>query len=383
MKAEIQRHGVVSAFQCQGADCPDTCCKSWDMQLDAARLEIYQSEAPELLDAVMQGASGPVMRRDAATGYCVRLVEGWCSVHRQYGERFLGDACHFYPRVTRALGSEVMMTATMSCPEVARLGLFTDTPHAYAPAEADRLPAEIKDYAPQGLSGDAARDVHRACLAFVSDAPDAQAAMLGLISLARSLDNLELDSWEGAVPFILRTIEGRLLPPESHPQNPARLLLLLMTVLHAVSAPVSERLQVTLDQMARLLGVGIDRERVALTQSDQPGADLSAACARVPDALLRRWLQMHLAMNQFPFAGHGESPFQRVQLVAVKWALTRLALAASMAVTGGDVVEAEAIRAVQSVARVLDHVGNPALMLAVCEEFGWAEETALSGLIAS
>ncbi|MGB1540083.1 MAG: hypothetical protein ACPG80_03920, partial [Rickettsiales bacterium] len=48
----IQRMAFLEQFQCLGAECEDTCCKSWSMQVDAATLERYKTEAPELLDAV-------------------------------------------------------------------------------------------------------------------------------------------------------------------------------------------------------------------------------------------------------------------------------------------------------------------------------------------
>lgn len=383
MSTRIRQHDTVAAFRCLGGDCPDTCCKTWDMQLDDAHLALYHAEAPELLPAVMEGSTGPVMRRDAASGYCVKLVEGWCDIHRHYGDRFLGDACHFYPRVTRALGGGVSMTATLSCPEIARLALFENRT-GYGEADVERLPSEIRDYAPEGLAGEAAAAIHDACLRHAAEAPSADRAVLGLISLGRSLANLTPESWEGAAPFLLRTVEGRLLPPEASPQNPARLLLFLVTVVHATGIAVMPRLRRTVEETAALLGVAVNWEQVALTvrEGAEAAAPAVAAVPPVADEWLRRWLLAHLAMTQFPFAGHGADPFERAGLVAVKYALARLALAACLHAHGPGAPEAERVRAVQSIARILDHVGDPSLMLAICAEFGWREETGLNGLIA-
>lgn len=377
MEHHIRRHRVVGAFECLGSACPDTCCKSWDMQLDAAHLNLYRDEAPELLGAVMEGTTGPVMRRDAASGYCVKLVEGWCGIHTAYGARFLGDACYFYPRVTRALGETRYMSATLSCPEIARLALFTEH-GGFEDAPVERLPTEIRNYAPEALGTEAANAVHAAVLAYVETASDATRALLGLLSVSRSLDNLEIVSWSEAVPFLLRTVEGRIMPAEPNPLDAGRLLLFLVTVVHATGIAVSPRLMQTVSEIATCLGVSVDWERIAL----QAGAEGPLAhMPEVPDTLLRRWLLTSLAMNQFPFAGHGTKPFERAVLMAVKFCLARLAMSAALVAGKGKAAEEETVRAVQSIARILDHVGDPALMLAIAAEFQWLTEPGINGLV--
>src|ERR1043165_3275808 len=106
---------AVARFSCLGADCPDTCCGGWGMQLTQETLEKYKQEAPELVDAVTSGEAELIMRRDPVTDTCVKFEQGWCSIHRDYGDAFLGDACHFFPRITRALGATILTTATLSC----------------------------------------------------------------------------------------------------------------------------------------------------------------------------------------------------------------------------------------------------------------------------
>ncbi|MBY0406929.1 MAG: flagellin lysine-N-methylase, partial [Rickettsiales bacterium] len=146
MSFPILRHASLDAFQCLGGECEDTCCKTWSMQVDEDTVNRYRNEAPELLAAVEPAEETPwIMRKDPDTGYCIKLDGGLCGIHKQYGDRFLGDACHFYPRITRTLGSATLMTATLSCPEITRLALF-GAPHAYAPAETDRRLGDLLRY---------------------------------------------------------------------------------------------------------------------------------------------------------------------------------------------------------------------------------------------
>src|SRR5579871_6894344 len=97
------RPAFLARFSCLGADCEDTCCKGWGMQLDNATYERYRARSPELLEAVSGEEGQRIMRRDPKTDFCVKFDGGLCGIQKQHGENFLGDACYFYPRVTRRL----------------------------------------------------------------------------------------------------------------------------------------------------------------------------------------------------------------------------------------------------------------------------------------
>src|SRR6185369_3566751 len=92
----------LKQFRCVGAECVDTCCKGWNMQLGDKTRVMYEEKAPELLSAVAGEPGQYVMRRDPKTDYCVKFTGGLCGIQQQYGEAFLGEACYFYPRMTRA-----------------------------------------------------------------------------------------------------------------------------------------------------------------------------------------------------------------------------------------------------------------------------------------
>ncbi len=151
MTHDLLRSRLLSQFTCLGDKCEDTCCQGWSMQMNEAALTRYREQAPELLAAVETEADGsPIMRKDPESGFCVKLEGGLCGIYKAHGNEFLGDACYFYPRVTRSLGNQVIMTAAMSCPEIVRLALADEEPCALEEASADRLPQSLKNYLPEG-----------------------------------------------------------------------------------------------------------------------------------------------------------------------------------------------------------------------------------------
>jgi lysine-N-methylase len=66
------------------------------------------------------------------SGQCVFLDDDrLCSIQRQYGESYLGNMCAVYPRDIASVGDRLEVTASLSCPEVARLCLLADDAMEY------------------------------------------------------------------------------------------------------------------------------------------------------------------------------------------------------------------------------------------------------------
>ena len=386
--AALLQHPLLAHFQCLGDRCEDTCCKSWSMQLDAATYQTYQNEAPELLDAVEAAQESPwIMRKDKQTGYCVKFENGLCGIHRQYGDRFLGDACHFYPRATRTLGTQTIMTATLSCPEVARLALYATQPFAWHEAQMERLPYTLKDYLPEALTGEQARSVHEAFLQACEEPTSAEQIFARIASVARSMQLLDQTSWPQAVGFYLRMADGRLPEAKTDVNDPFNLLHALMGIIVATHKPMSERLSLTLSEMQAMLAATLDWSSTQIHTSEhsaqayEKAHSLWAQHSAHYQPLLRRYLQMQLSVSLFPFSGLGANAVERATLIGVRLATVRLALIAAHHAHGDVLPQEVVVRVVQSLSRCLDHLGDAAFSLAIYHETGWDREARLRGLL--
>jgi lysine-N-methylase len=382
-----ERLALLERFACLGSACPQTCCGGWTMQVDPVRRALYSKGAPDLAADVEETEAGPSMRRDPETGLCVRLTDGWCGVHRAAGTAMLGDACHFYPRVTRALGGTVVMSATPSCPEVARIALFADDAFGLVPATFDRLPVDAREAAPDGLSAADARRVMAAFDRLATDPPSPpERALSRITTVARSLRWIPADTWAGSLDFLTSSSDARLSPPEPDADDDIHLFHILAGLIRAARHRPSERLLATVEDIQRALGVLINWDTLDLW-GDPRVADMRedfarfrAASGATLDPLLRRWLRLQLSLTAFPFAGPGANPEERATLLAVRFAVTRLALEAHVRVNA-TFEEAGAVRVVQSLARLLDHLADPALMLNLCRDAGFTREPRLRGLL--
>lgn len=119
------------AFRCLGGDCPDTCCRDWEIVLDEQALADYRNAPPGLRDKLARslrlGEDGEVCFALAEDGRCALLTpEGLCAIQRDWGEKHLCTHCGAYPRFTEEYGCLTETALAVSCPEAARLLLESE-----------------------------------------------------------------------------------------------------------------------------------------------------------------------------------------------------------------------------------------------------------------
>jgi lysine-N-methylase len=120
-------------FRCIGADCEDTCCSGWLVNIDRGTYENYQRcEDPEMgprlrelvtLNPASTG-SNSYARIGLAGASCPFLDEGLCGIQKSLGESYLSIVCARFPRVLNVVDDVLQRSLDLSCPEAARLMLL-------------------------------------------------------------------------------------------------------------------------------------------------------------------------------------------------------------------------------------------------------------------
>lgn len=117
-------------FRCLAADCPDSCCKEWEVDIDPETAARYQRLSGSLGDDLRQ-----VLRTDEAGNACMTIQNGrcpmWredglCRIHAELGHNALSRTCREYPRIRHDYGTFTELGLELSCPEAARLILSSD-----------------------------------------------------------------------------------------------------------------------------------------------------------------------------------------------------------------------------------------------------------------
>lgn len=135
-KRIVHALNYMADFHCIGPACEDTCCAGWRIDIDRATYARYeQLRHPELDGLPDQIERTPDSTRDGNYGRmrmqadlrCPQLrSDNLCRIQAAVGEAYLSDVCSTFPRITNAVDGVYERSASLSCPEAARLILLNE-----------------------------------------------------------------------------------------------------------------------------------------------------------------------------------------------------------------------------------------------------------------
>lgn len=116
---------IFNEFECIGGKCPETCCKGWNIYVDDETYGRYAACDEPLRSEVLgkiepyEGKKRFALKSD---GRCPFLDEqGLCEIYSKISPDALCNTCETYPRKLVNYYDVMLLTLSMSCPEVARL----------------------------------------------------------------------------------------------------------------------------------------------------------------------------------------------------------------------------------------------------------------------
>ncbi|MGG2017886.1 flagellin lysine-N-methylase [Bacillus sp. S10(2024)] len=125
----------MQQFSCIGSECEDSCCIGWRVTVDEDTYKKYKKSRdlelkPLFKNKVTRQRSNPSSESYAKIQMedgrrCSFLSEeNLCRVQLKLGEEYLSNTCTVYPRSINSINGIIEKSATMSCPEAARLALL-------------------------------------------------------------------------------------------------------------------------------------------------------------------------------------------------------------------------------------------------------------------
>ena len=134
----IVQPNYAARFRCLGSACEDTCCGGWQVPIDERDYGRITSVPAETLRSLIDGAiirdrndtarpgTAYARIRMLPSGQCPLLsAEKLCRVQLECGESHLPRICAEYPRNSYCIDGLSESELSLSCPEAARLVLFS------------------------------------------------------------------------------------------------------------------------------------------------------------------------------------------------------------------------------------------------------------------
>ncbi len=129
-------------FRCVGSACEDSCCVGWRVDIDRKTFKFYQKTPDAALNRLLEKRLGRnrSSTSDARFGFIRLNADGscpfldeqrLCRIQGTLGEQALSETCATFPRVNNAVDHLLEQSATLACPEAARLALLSREPMAF------------------------------------------------------------------------------------------------------------------------------------------------------------------------------------------------------------------------------------------------------------
>lgn len=258
-----RRLSYMESFHCVGGDCPDTCCRDWEVVLDEETAAFYRTVPGALgeeIRAAMTELDGEpcFFLRD---GLCPMLNDqGLCRIQLELGEEHLSRSCALHPRFAEEYGALREWCLSLACPEAVRLLLGSSEPLTITETVTPEPVTSCNDLDPRlFFSLSAAR---KTALALVQDRSVPWQRRLGRllafgVSYQKALDHHRLSRLDSVVA---RYTVGRfpLLHPGSDPDAAGALLAQLLRL-----EPINDLWPQLLEDALAVRPTEIDRRRFA------------------------------------------------------------------------------------------------------------------------
>lgn len=248
----ISKPSYFDEFHCIASRCPDSCCKEWGVQVDAASADYYRSLPGPLGDRLRQvltDEDGETVMAIENSRCPMWRQDGLCRIQAELGEDALCKTCREFPRLRHDYGDFVELTLELSCPEAARI-ILSAPPAAPVveklpggqEAEYDREAMEILKATRQtvlGILSDAARPVpetlalallygYQAQAELDGEEPrafDADAALDSVREFAKPADGSALPEFFSGLELLTQEWKHRLQAPAPGDWHPGYLAL--------------------------------------------------------------------------------------------------------------------------------------------------------------
>lgn len=357
MPHPLKEFAYVNSFKCIADKCEDQCCSVWRVSINDEVIAKYKASAPELYDKVTNDDSGPKFPLVNNSRACVNLDQNkLCTVHNQYGSDFLPNTCYFYPRNLRHIGDDIIASATTSCPEITRLVLFSDDPFQIVDSTETRLPENIYNVKPEGVTKENFLVVVQRFLAETErEDIDVESIMMRILTVSKMLDDYDINSWHLVVDHLFELGDSTYVPTSTETFNQFDILLLISQL----KDPGVERFDSAYNDAQKIFHVSVDRHTKQTAPYISPfiKAAYYESANKIIAKSLKRFIASELARTLFPYAWcDSDNAFEKAGIIAINFAMARLCLMGKIDAAGNPPSQEDIVRSIQGIFRSQNHL---------------------------
>jgi len=353
MKQTMLTPNYLKEFSCIGGACEDSCCTGFSIPIEKTTYEKYKEIEEEGFKEKIQSSvtlntnsTSPFTYAslNAKCGCPFQNENGLCSLQMSYGENMLSGACSKYPKQINAFEKQLERSATLSCPEIARLVLLKKEGLSFEQSEQE---IDARDVVTRNLTKDMApmvvyfEDLRIFSLSVLQDRTmDIQTRLLILQSFCFEMKDLVIKQKEEEIPSLIEQYltQENTLKLEEMEINAGNIIQQIMKIREA--SPFNVRYEMTFNQMIDGLTTNFN-------------AVYGEEFLNNHEYMLENYLVNYVFKHLFPFS-YGADVYQAFQMLSLHAALIQLHLLGVGSYLR-EMNEAIAVRVIQSFTKEAEH----------------------------
>lgn len=374
-------------FQCIGGSCEDNCCVGWDVEIDKKTFHRYRREKDaELTRLFRRYVHENEEASDEAIDYAIVTLEkhnrcpflneqNLCKIQAKLGHDALSNVCATFPRITNQIDGVLEYSATVSCPEAARLILRNKDGIRFLEETQFPLPRMILNYSFQTRQhhGNRMMQYFNELRTFTISILQHRADSLGgrILLLGQFYQELQRSFQGGTGPNVLQLIHdfqrrqerGELLAGEQKNQGPLRqsevvaqlgIMKDLLKQMNQFTQIDSEAYLRFSEEFQRGLGLGEQSGIEAEASAYQTAFQRYYAPFMEQHAyLLENYLVNYVFSELFP-ASESTKPFEAYGMLVLRYTLIKCSLIGISGFRKGLTVET-CVDFIQAFSKAIEH----------------------------
>lgn len=118
LEEKNRKVNIFDRFYCRGGECDFTCCQEWKIAVDVATYKKWQQNPNMPCNCTRKIDEGRVIKLNNEHKCPFLLEDGLCELVKKYGEEYISETCHIFPRQINDFGERKESSLVACCPYV-------------------------------------------------------------------------------------------------------------------------------------------------------------------------------------------------------------------------------------------------------------------------
>ena len=148
-----RQFSYLSNFTCDPNICVKSCCELYPIiYVENYLVEDYAKNMPEFIENIKKDGNKYLINMSKGNK-CPWHKDSMCQIHKDYGDMYQSETCHFYPKIVTLYNNEFFVNSSFVCSPMIYSSFISENPFAIETTTLNRIPSKLIDYSKKNFEG--------------------------------------------------------------------------------------------------------------------------------------------------------------------------------------------------------------------------------------